>query len=110
MPTIVVDVMPKAELLDPQGKAVAGALARTGRTSFTGVRIGKRFELTVDGPVDDELKANVKQIAEEILSNSVIEDVVGIHYELSNAELAAEASDAASATDDGFGAPAGETH
>ena len=110
MPTIVVDVMPKAELLDPQGKAVAGALARLGSSRFSGVRIGKRFELTVDGPVDDELRANVKQIAEEILSNSVIEDVVGIHYEQSNAELAAEASDAASVTDDGFGAPAGETH
>lgn len=110
MPTIVVDVMPKAELLDPQGKAVAGALARTGRAGFSGVRIGKRFELTVDGPVDDALKASVKQIAEEILSNSVIEDVVGIHYEVTNAELAAEASDAATVTDDGFGAPAGETH
>ena len=110
MPTIVVDVMPKAELLDPQGKAVAGALARTGRGAFSGVRIGKRFELTVDGPVDDALKASVKEIAEEILSNSVIEDVVGIHYEVTNAELAEEASDAASVTDDGFGAPAGETH
>ena len=110
MPTIVVDVMPKAELLDPQGKAVAGALARTGHSAFSGVRIGKRFELTVDGPVDDALKASVQQIAEEILSNSVIEDVVGIHYEQSNAELAEEASVAASATADGFGAPAGETH
>ena len=47
MPTIVVDVMPKAELLDPQGKAVAGALARLGHAGFEGVRIGKRFELTV---------------------------------------------------------------
>jgi len=110
VPTIVVEVMPKAELLDPQGKAVAGALARTGHTGFTGVRLGKRFELTVDGPVDDALRASVKQIAEEILSNQVIEDVVGIHYEVSNAELAEEASDAASVTDEGFGAPAGETH
>lgn len=110
MPTIVVDVMPKAELLDPQGKAVAGALARTGRTGFSSVRIGKRFELTVDGPVDDALKASVQEIAEGILSNGVIEDVVGIHYELTNAELAAEASAAASVTEDGFGAPAGETH
>ena len=111
MPTIVVDVMPKAELLDPQGKAVAGALARTGRTGFTGVRIGKRFELTVDGPVDDALKASVQQIAEEILSNSVIEDVVGIHYEQSNVELAEEASHtAAEHTDEGYVAPAGETH
>ena len=110
MPTIVVDVMPKAELLDPQGKALAGALARTGRSGFSGVRIGKRFELTVDGPVDDALKASVQQIAEEILSNSVIEDVVGIHYEQSNAELAEEAVEAASAHHDGYEAPAGETH
>lgn len=110
MPTIVVDVMPKAELLDPQGKALAGALARTGRAGFSGVRIGKRFELTVDGPVDEALKAEVREIAEEILSNSVIEDVVGIHYEVSNVELAEEASDAASTAHDGFVAPAGETH
>ncbi len=72
--------MPKAELLDPQGKAVAGALARTGKGRFSGVRVGKRFELTVDGPIDAETKASVEEIANEILSNSVIEDVVGIHY------------------------------
>ena len=110
MPTIVVEVMPKAELLDPQGKAVAGALARTGHESITAVRVGKRFELTVDGPIDDAVKAEVAALARNVLSNSVIEDVVGIHYEVSNAELAEEASDAASVTDDGFGAPAGETH
>jgi phosphoribosylformylglycinamidine synthase subunit PurS len=78
MPTIVVDVMPKAELLDPQGKAVAGALARLGVESFSGVRIGKRFELTVDGPVDDAVLERVRDIAVDVLSNSVIEDVVGI--------------------------------
>ena len=72
--------MPKAELLDPQGKAVAGALARIGKGEFAGVRVGKRFELTVDGPIDDEIRAAVTEIANEILSNSVIEDVVGIHY------------------------------
>lgn len=110
MPTIVVDVMPKAELLDPQGKAVAGALARIGKTGFTGVRIGKRFELTVDGPIDDALKEQVREIAEEILSNQVIEDVVGIHYELTNAELAEAAADAAAAEEGGYDAPAGETH
>lgn len=80
MPTIVVEVMPKAELLDPQGKAVAGALARTGRGLVTGVRVGKRFELTVDGPIDGETRAAVEEIAADMLSNSVIEDVVGIHY------------------------------
>lgn len=78
MPTIVVDVMPKAELLDPQGKAVSGALARLGQDAFTSVRIGKRFELTVEGEVDDEVLATARKVADEILSNSVIEDVVGI--------------------------------
>ena len=78
MPTIVVEVMPKAELLDPQGKAVAGALARLGRSQFSVVRIGKRFELTVDGPVDEAILAEVRQLAEDMLSNSVIEDVVSI--------------------------------
>ncbi|AMB60172.1 phosphoribosylformylglycinamidine synthase subunit PurS [Microterricola viridarii] len=80
MPTIVVEVMPKAELLDPQGKAVAGALTRIGKDGFSSVRIGKRFEITVDGPITDAVRAEVEAIAADILSNSVIEDVVGIHY------------------------------
>lgn len=79
MPTIVVEVMPKAELLDPQGKAVAGALARLGHSALHGVRVGKRFEITVD-EVTDEVRAAVQQVADDMLSNSVIEDVVGIHY------------------------------
>jgi phosphoribosylformylglycinamidine synthase subunit PurS len=78
MPTIVVEVMPKAELLDPQGKAVAGALTRLGKTGFSGVRIGKRFEVTVDGEVDDALLAEVRELAVEMFSNSVIEDVVSV--------------------------------
>jgi phosphoribosylformylglycinamidine synthase PurS subunit len=76
MPTIVVEVMPKAEILDPQGKAVVGALARLGKDKFTAVRIGKRFELTVEGPVDDALLAEVRELAEDMLANTVIEDVV----------------------------------
>jgi len=77
VPTIVVEVMPKAELLDPQGKAVSGALARLGKTHFTSVRIGKRFEVTVD-EVTDEVVAEVRELAETMFSNSVIEDVVSI--------------------------------
>lgn len=77
MPTIVVDVMPKAELLDPQGKAVAGALARLGHEGIGSVRIGKRFELTVDAADEATLEA-VRGIAAEILSNAVIEDVVAV--------------------------------
>ncbi|GAB3125274.1 phosphoribosylformylglycinamidine synthase subunit PurS [Glaciibacter psychrotolerans] len=79
MPTIVVEVMPKAELLDPQGKAVAGALGRLGKSQFTGVRVGKRFEITIDGPADAAALADIAQLADTVLSNSVIEDVVGIH-------------------------------
>lgn len=78
MPTIVVEVMPKAEILDPQGKAVAGALTRLGKEKFSAVRIGKRFELTVEGAVDDALLAEVREIAEDLLANTVIEDVVSV--------------------------------
>lgn len=80
MPVIVVEVMPKAELLDPQGKATKGALARLGKTEFSDVRLGKRFELTVDGPITDQVRADVAEIAATVLSNAVIEDVVAIHY------------------------------
>jgi phosphoribosylformylglycinamidine synthase PurS subunit len=78
VPTIVVEVMPKAELLDPQGKAVAGALARLGQKQLTDVRIGKRFEVTVEGEVTDSVLADVQRLADEMFSNSVIEDVVSI--------------------------------
>ena len=71
--------MPKAELLDPQGKAVLGALTRLGQSQFSAVRVGKRFELTVEGEVTDAVLAEVRTLADEMLSNSVIEDVVGIH-------------------------------
>jgi Phosphoribosylformylglycinamidine (FGAM) synthase, PurS component len=69
--------MPKAELLDPQGKAVAGALARTGKGVFD-VRVGKRFELSTDATIDDALLESVRQIAADVLSNGVIEDVVSV--------------------------------
>ena len=81
MPLIVVDVMPKAEILDPQGKAVTRALARLGHEAVGEVRIGKRFELTVEGEVTDALLAQVRTVAEDVLANTVIEDVVGIHVE-----------------------------
>ena len=79
MPVIVVEVMPKAELLDPQGKAVAGALDRLGRSAFSGVRVGKRFELHVDAPVTESLLADARDVAETLLANLVIEDVVSVH-------------------------------
>ena len=78
MGRVVIDVMPKPEILDPQGKAVVGALPRLGFTSFTGVRQGKRFELEVEGEVTEEVLAEARRAAETLLSNPVIEDVVSV--------------------------------
>ncbi len=66
--------MPKPEILDPQGKAVLGALPRLGFTGVADVRQGKRFELEVEGDVTDELLQQVRQMAETLLSNPVIEN------------------------------------
>ena len=74
MARVVVDVMPKPEILDPQGKAVQGALPRLGFTGVTEVRQGKRFELEIDGELTDERLAEVNEMAEKLLSNPVIED------------------------------------
>jgi phosphoribosylformylglycinamidine synthase PurS subunit len=82
--TIIIEVMPKAELLDPAGKAVSKALARDGHTRFTDVRIGKRFELSVDGEVTEKDLATAKDVAESLLSNGVIEDVVSIRVDSGN--------------------------
>jgi phosphoribosylformylglycinamidine synthase len=81
VPKIIVEVMPKADLLDPQGKAVANALHRSGNERFENVRIGKRIELHVSGEVTEADLAQAKLVAESFLSNGVIEDVVNIHVE-----------------------------
>jgi phosphoribosylformylglycinamidine synthase len=73
MPRVVVEVMPKPEILDPQGKAVHGALPRLGFDGILDVRQGKRFELEV-AEADDATLAEVREIAETLLSNPVIED------------------------------------
>ncbi|ACZ32128.1 phosphoribosylformylglycinamidine synthase, purS [Xylanimonas cellulosilytica DSM 15894] len=78
MGRVVVEVMPKPEILDPQGKAVVGALPRLGFTQFTSVRQGKRFELEVEGDVTPEVLAAAQQAAETLLSNPIIEDVVNV--------------------------------
>lgn len=79
MATVIVEVMPKPEILDPQGKAVAGALPRLGFSSFVSVRQGKRFELEVEGEVTEAVLEQARKAAVEVLSNPVIEDVVSVH-------------------------------
>ncbi len=73
MARVIVDVMPKLEILDPQGKAVHGALPRLGFDAVIDVRQGKRFELEV-ADTDEATLAEVHQIAETLLWNPVIED------------------------------------
>jgi phosphoribosylformylglycinamidine synthase PurS subunit len=71
---VVVDVMLKPEILDPQGQAVQRALPRLGFDGISDVRQGKRFELEVAGPVDEAALARIHDLAESFLANTVIED------------------------------------
>ena len=73
MPRVIVDVLPKPEILDPQGQAVARAMDRLGVAGVADVRQGKHFELEVDDSVGD---AELERIAETLLANPVIEDWV----------------------------------
>ena len=78
MGRVVVEVMLKPEILDPQGQAVLNALPRLGFDGFSSVRQGKRFELDVEGEVTDAVLAQVREAATTLLSNPVIEDVVAV--------------------------------
>jgi phosphoribosylformylglycinamidine synthase PurS subunit len=71
VPRVVVDVVLKPEILDPQGRAILGALGRLGIDGVTSVRQGKHFELDVADSVDDEA---LNRIADTLLANPVIED------------------------------------
>ncbi len=72
VPRVVVDVVLKPEISDPQGQAVLGALGRLGHSGVRSVRQGKHFVLDVEGTPDE---AELKHIAETLLANPVIEDV-----------------------------------
>lgn len=76
MAKIVVDVMLKPEILDPQGQAVGTALPRLGFTFATAVRQGKRFEIEIDGEATEAILAEVSKAAETLLANPVIENFV----------------------------------
>jgi phosphoribosylformylglycinamidine synthase subunit PurS len=71
---VIVDVMLKPEIHDPQGEAVLSASHRLGFGNVTAVRQGKRFELELDGPADDTARAQIEEIARELLANPVIEE------------------------------------
>ncbi len=71
MARVIVDVSLKPEILDPQGRAVQGALGRLGLAGVTSVRQGKQFVIEIDGAVDE---AKLHELAGNLLSNPVIEN------------------------------------
>ena len=78
MPTIVVEVMPKPEVLDPQGKAIDARLPELGFREFSSVRQGKRFELTVEGEVTAEVLDRAKELAAQLLANPSTEYIANV--------------------------------
>ena len=74
MTNVIVNVALKPEILDPQGRAVLGALGRLGLTGVSDARQGKQFVLNIDGDVDEAKLAQIHEIASTLLSNPVIED------------------------------------
>ena len=74
MARMIVEVMLKPEIHDPQGDAIASACHRLGFGQVRGVRQGKRFEVELEGPADDDAVTAITNLARELLSNPVIED------------------------------------
>ena len=71
---VIVDVMLKREILDPQGRAVQGALGRLGLSGVADVRQGKQFVIELEGDLDDARRVTLEELAGELLSNPVIEN------------------------------------
>lgn len=74
MARVIVDVMLKPEIHDPQGEAVLSATRRLGFANVTGVRQGKRFEVEIEGPADSTALAAIEELSRELLANPVIEE------------------------------------
>jgi phosphoribosylformylglycinamidine synthase PurS subunit len=68
---VIVTVMPKQGVLDPQGQAVAGALSQLGFGGVGEVRIGKRIELAIEG---DDPTGQAEAMCEKLLANALIEE------------------------------------
>ena len=74
MARLIVEVMLKPEIHDPQGEAIAGACHRLGFGQVTGIRQGKRFEVELEGAADEAAVTAITEIARDLLSNPVIEE------------------------------------
>ncbi len=68
-----VNVLPKPGILDPQGRAVEGSLGHLGIDGVSGVRVGRRVELTVEAADEGAARAIADRLAAELLANPLIE-------------------------------------
>ena len=64
----------KPSVLDPQGKAIEGALASLGLEGFASVRQGKVFDIELDGVEGEAAEALLKQACEKLLANTIVEN------------------------------------
>ena len=71
-----VRVMPRAGLLDPQGEAVAHALAALGFAEAAGVRVGRAIEFDLAAPSREAAEARAREMCDKLLANPVTEDYV----------------------------------
>ena len=69
-----VTVYPRKEILDPQGKAIRGALARLGFENVASVRAGKSFEIRLEGVSGEAAVDLAREMASKLLANPVVED------------------------------------
>ncbi|HVS63039.1 MAG TPA: phosphoribosylformylglycinamidine synthase subunit PurS [Thermoanaerobaculia bacterium] len=72
--TARVRVMPRPEILDPQGKAIGSALGRLGFAEVEQVRAGKSFDLVVAAADRRSAELRVERMCSELLANPIIED------------------------------------
>ena len=70
---VEVRVYPRENVLDPQGKAIAGALGRLGHRAVRDVRAGKIFFVDLEGSDPERAREEATRMAEELLANTVIE-------------------------------------
>ncbi|TAH26570.1 MAG: phosphoribosylformylglycinamidine synthase subunit PurS [Cytophagales bacterium] len=68
-----IDVMPKKEILDPQGKAVKLGLANLGIHQVTDVRIGRHITLELDADSEEDARAQTIKACDKLLANLIME-------------------------------------
>ncbi len=81
--TATIHIMPRPEILDPQGKATLHGLHNLGFSQMEQVRIGKRIELSLDAEDEQAAKANIEEACRKLLANPIVEQ---FRYEFKESE------------------------